>query len=112
MRFGIHKVALVILFASMLLFAKGQRAEAQEETPDLHMLLNLDLFGAPSKDSSPPGAGDSGNETEVPSMLDQIRALNAMGYLAKGGQPPVTPAGNENDGSPEGPPAGGEAPQL
>jgi hypothetical protein len=108
MKFGIHKVVLVLLFASMLLFAKSQRVDAQEETPDLHMLLNLDLFGARPSSSAEPSAG--GNEPETPSMLDQIRTLNAMGYLNQSGQAPLTPA--SNDGSSQGPPDGGEAPQL
>jgi hypothetical protein len=109
MKFGIHKVVLLILFASLLLFAKSERADAQEETPDLHMLLNLDLFGA-QQTSAPAESSEGGNEPEPPSMLDQIRTLNAMGYLNQSGPPPLTPA--SNDGSSQGPPDGGEAPQL
>ncbi len=43
------------------------------------MLLNLDLFAAPS-DGNPAAHGGGG------SMLDQIRTLTAMGYLGGHGQ--------------------------
>jgi hypothetical protein len=39
------------------------------------MLLNLDLFSAP-----PPST--TGDQPAATSMLDQIRTLNSMGYLA------------------------------
>ena len=61
----------------------GVRASAaQERAPDPRMLLNLDLFTAPVN-------GDSAGHGGGSSMLDQIRALRAMGYL--GGHSPSAP---------------------
>jgi hypothetical protein len=78
----------IMLIASMLVGCGTRQAaaqEAQEAPPDLKMLMNLDLFeshqagatGTPAPDASAPAQpGDD-------SMLDQIRALDAMGYLGK-----------------------------
>jgi len=114
MRFSIYKVILVMMLASMLMVGKSRRVEAQEQAPDLRMLLNLDLFGAqpsgsPADEST--GAGDSATGL---SMLDQIRALNAMGYLgnAAGGQPPAILPPARTDGTLQSPPDDGEVPQL
>ncbi len=78
-----RKVAALVLIGTMVVCGETRRASAQDATheapPDLRMLMNLDLFeprhnnaqGAPAAAASP---GDD-------SMLDQIRTLDAMGYL-------------------------------
>ena len=74
-----RKVAALALIGTMFVCGETRRALAQEPPPDLRMLMNMDLFeprnngakGSPAPASSP---GDD-------SMLDQIRTLDAMGYL-------------------------------
>ena len=70
-----------LIVASMLAFAlilTGTRAaNAQEPTPDPRMLLNLDLFRAKSANSQ----SNSNSDGDGESMLEQIRALRAMGYF-------------------------------
>ncbi len=114
MRFSIYRVIFVMMLASMLIVGKSRRVEAQEKAPDLRMLLNLDLFGAQPSGSAADASSGDGNSATGPSMLDQIRTLNAMGYLggARGGQSPslLAPAGN--GGAPQSPPDDGEVPQL
>lgn len=61
----------VALAASFLAVAA---ASAADNPPDINMLLNLDLFGA-SRADSPADTNQSA------SMLDQIRTLDAMGFL-------------------------------
>src|ERR1700719_94864 len=78
-----RRVAAIVLIGAMVVCGETRRASAQnathEASPDLRMLMNLDLFeprnnsaqGAPAPAASP---GDD-------SMLDQIRTLDSMGYL-------------------------------
>jgi hypothetical protein len=94
MRRRTYKVILVVTITSMLLVGKGRPVAAQEKTPDLQMLLNLDLFGAQPSGSSVGPPADGSASAPGPSMLDQIRALNKMGYLRSGPsnhQPPPPP---------------------
>jgi len=95
MRFSVRKVLLVITASSILLFGTTRQSGAQEKSPDLRMLLNLDLFGAQ------PGGSPANGAEQGPSMMDQIRALNEMGYLGgrPGGQPSVLMAPGGGDGS-------------
>lgn len=97
--------------ASLLLVGKGHRTAAGEPAPDLRMLLNLDLYGAPPSGASSNGS-TTGDAAAPSSMLDQIRALSAMGYLgkAKRGAPPAVPASDENP--PPSPSDAGEVPVL
>lgn len=71
----------VIALAAAVLLTRSIRTGAQEPPsqvpPDLRMLLNLDLFRPHSEDAGN-GAAEQGSND---SMLDQIRALKAMGYL-------------------------------
>jgi hypothetical protein len=71
----------MIALAAAALATGGARTGAQEQPsptpPDLRMLLNLDLFKPHSSDVGDDTAGQGSND----SMLDQIRALKAMGYL-------------------------------
>lgn len=114
MRFSIFKVILVMTIASMLLVGKSRRVEAREKAPDLRMLLNLDLFDAQSADPTGAAPTDADNAGTGRSMLDQIRALNAMGYLGDtpGAQPPGTLAPTDQGGFPQSPSDDGEVPQL
>jgi hypothetical protein len=75
-----RKMAAIMLSATMLIVFEARQASEQDTPPDLRMLMNLDLFESrPSNIKSPPaGAAALGD-----SMLDQIRALDAMGYLGK-----------------------------
>jgi hypothetical protein len=71
----------VIALAAAALVTRSTRTGAQEQPPpappDLRMLLNLDLFRPHAADAGNDTAGQGSND----SMLDQIRALKAMGYL-------------------------------
>ena len=79
-----RRVAAIMLIAAMVLCSEGEtrRALAQDAPPDLRMLMNLELFeprhndarSAPSPDAPPSAPTDD-------SLLDQIRALDSMGYL-------------------------------
>ena len=106
-----YKVILVVTITSVLLAGNGRPVEAQEKTPDLQMLLNLDLFGGPPSGSSVGSPTDGRTSAAGPSMLDQIRALNTMGYLRSGPSnhqlPPTSPTA---DGLPSGFPEGSEGP--
>lgn len=71
----------VIALAAAALVTGSTRTRAQEQPsqtpPDLRMLLNLDLFRPHPSDAGKNAPGQPSND----SMLDQIRALKAMGYL-------------------------------
>jgi hypothetical protein len=73
----------VIALAAAALMTGSAKAGAQERPPaappDLRMLLNLDLF-RPHADDGANGGGGPGAASNG-SMVDQIRALKAMGYL-------------------------------
>lgn len=77
-----RKVVAIMLLTTTLIFVETRQAAAQDDQPDFRMLMNLDLFASPpselkgapeTKDAPAPGSDDS--------MLEQIRALSAMGYL-------------------------------
>ena len=76
------KVVAIMILTATLVFVENHDTAAQDDPPDFRMLMNLDLFAsrasdlkdAPETKGEPPPAPDD-------SMLDQIRALNAMGYL-------------------------------
>src|SRR5260370_503344 len=72
------KVIAIMILATTLIFVETRRTSAQDAPPDLRMLMNLDLFASPQSDTKGAPQPDE-------SMLDQIRALSAMGYL--GGNP-------------------------
>ena len=106
------KVVAIMILTTTLIFVETRRTSAQDAPPDLKMLMNLDLF-APSSSTSK-GASDKGAPgiNDAPqsddSMLDQIRALNAMGYL--GGNP--RPAGYVAPGNTGGEPAPSSSPSA
>ena len=72
-----RKVAATMLVAAMLVAIDKGNTSAHDAPPDLRMLMNLDLFeprhNVAEGATAPPPADDS--------MLDQIRTLDAMGYL-------------------------------
>jgi len=78
----------VIAAAAPLLLSFAGPSRAQEQQPDLQMLLNLDLFGKAAAGQS--GAG--GDSQDSQSLLDQIRTLDAMGYLNGNNQQQPAPA--------------------
>jgi hypothetical protein len=86
----------VVACAAVLSAGNGSLAAAQDEAPDLRMLLNLDLFGRSQE--RPMGATPQASAT--PSMLEQIRTLRAIGYLGGASQtaatdpPPMGSGGN------------------
>jgi hypothetical protein len=69
----------ITLSLAMFAGTGAGRALAQAAPPDLRMLMNLDLFE--SRPSNMQGMAAPGADAPSDSMLDQIRALNAMGYL-------------------------------
>lgn len=86
-----RKVAAIMILTTTLVIVEAAQPAAQDAPPDLHMLMNLDLFasrsGGRNGTTTPgmpaaPGADDS--------MFAQIRALNAMGYLGDDAEPAKT----------------------
>jgi hypothetical protein len=110
-----RKVAALVLIGTTFVCGETRRALAQDSPPDLRMLMNMDLFeprnngakGSPAPASSP---GDD-------SMLDQIRTLDAMGYLghhgdASGNGAPAPAAAMEApESAPPAPESAGAPPQ-
>ena len=90
---GRRSVAAVAIVIAALIFTGIRPAQAQEQAPDLQMLLNLDLFSSSGGDHS---------QTPAPggSMLDQIRALRQMGYLRSTSQDGVNPPKSAPAGGP------------
>jgi hypothetical protein len=83
-----RKVAALVLIATMVVGCESgtRRASAQDAptTPDLRMLMNLDLFeprhnGA--QGAASPAAAARPSAPADDSLFDQIRALDSMGYL-------------------------------
>ena len=74
-----------MVFAAAIFLAGTRDSMAQQHPPDPTMLLNLDLFAARGNSEVQPAGGDS--------MLSQIRALQAMGYLNGAGPAGSQPAG-------------------
>jgi hypothetical protein len=70
-----RRVGALMLLAAIAVGSGSRRASAQDAPPDLRMLMNLDLFEAR------PNQGANGAAPGDDSMLDQIRTLDAMGYL-------------------------------
>ncbi len=79
---------MTLVLAAAIISFGSERASAQSATPpDIRMLLDLDLFRPHSSSHQDDGGNDS--------MLDQIQALRAMGYLnnSPGPYPPPASAG-------------------
>src|SRR5713101_1640231 len=110
MRRARSKLMFIVACAAVLSAGDGSHAAAQDEAPDLRMLLNLDLFGRSQE--RPMGASPQA------SMLEQIRALRAMGYLGGANQTTATatnpppPGSGGNVGTAPGPSKDQGVPQL
>jgi hypothetical protein len=78
-----RKVAAIVLIGTMVVCGETRRASAQNSAndapPDLRMLMNLDLF-EPRHNNAQDATAPAESPTDD-SMLDQIRTLDAMGYL-------------------------------
>jgi hypothetical protein len=76
------KVVAIMILTATLVFVENHDIAAQDDPPDFRMLMNLDLFASRASDvkDAPETKGAPSSATDD-SMLDQIRALNAMGYL-------------------------------
>jgi len=112
MRRTICRLMLSLTAIAAIALGRAPQTAAQDEPPDLRMLLNLDLFGR----SREPAAGANPQAAPAPSMLDQIRALRAMGYLGGANQTAATvtdppPIGSGTGPTPE-PPEDQGVPQL
>jgi hypothetical protein len=93
MRTG-RSLAVIALAAAALVMGSskpGAQEQPSPTPPDLRMLLNLDLFKPQPSD---PGNGAPEQRSNA-SMLDQIRALKAMGYLQA--NPQANPETNSDD---------------
>jgi hypothetical protein len=79
MRTGRSLAVIALAAAALVMGSKmtGAQEQAPPAQPDLRMLLNLDLFRPQSSDAGNGAPAQRSNG----SMLDQIRALKAMGYL-------------------------------
>jgi len=85
----LRKVAAIVLIGTTVVCGETRSARAQEPPPDLHMLMNLDLFEP--RHNRPQGAAAPATSPIDDSLLDQIRALDSMGYL---GNPADADAGD------------------
>jgi hypothetical protein len=85
----LRKVAAILVIGTMVVCGETRRTSAQEPPPDLHMLMNLDLFEP--RHNNPQGAAAPATSPADDSMLDQIRTLDSMGYL---GNPADADAGD------------------
>jgi hypothetical protein len=78
-----RKVAAIVLIGTMVVCGETRRASAQNSTteapPDLRMLMNLDLF-EPRHNNAQDAPAEALGPTDD-SLLNQIRTLDAMGYL-------------------------------
>ena len=79
----LRRVAAIVLIGTTVVCGETRRALAQnaanEAPPDLRMLMNLDLFEPRLNNAQDAPAAASGSTDD--SLLDQIRTLDAMGYL-------------------------------
>jgi len=95
MRTGRRRAVIALALAALM--TGSAKAEAQERPPaappDLRMLLNLDLFRPHADDANAGRSGEASNG----SMVDQIRALKAMGYLGGNHNTAQPVAGSEAD---------------
>jgi hypothetical protein len=84
-----RKMAAIVLIGTTVVCGETRRTLAQNATneapPDLRMLMNLDLFEPRHNNAqvAPAPAASSGDD----SLLDQIRTLDAMGYLGNHDDP-------------------------
>ena len=81
MRSGPSLIAATVFCTAFILIGVRPARAQDADPPDIRMLLNLDLFRSqPRSAAGPQGANSESND----STLDQIRTLNALGYLGNG----------------------------
>jgi len=100
MKSGPSLASAMLLVLLMSTIAAPARAQ-NDPPPDLHMLLNLDLFKPNPNAAAQNNAGSDG------SMLEQIQTLNALGYLGPNRSsrpnayaPPPPPENSEQPSAP------------
>ena len=74
-----RRVAAIVLIGVTAVCGEASLASTQDSPPDLRMLMNLDLF-EPRQNRAKAAASPAASASDD-SMLDQIRTLDAMGYL-------------------------------
>jgi len=95
---GPSLITTMLLTAAIMII--GTRAvDAQEQTPNPRMLLNLDLFAAHSGGNQPVNNQVAPAAATDDSMLQQLQTLRAMGYLSPDGPLPAS-ANLDDAGSP------------
>ncbi len=104
-----RKAAAIMLLAAMLVGSETRRTSAQAAAPDLRMLMNLDLF-EPRPSNDVKGAPAPAAPPTEDSMLDQIRTLDAMGYLGNHADADGTAAGRNDAPAPRAAVSGAPAP--
>ena len=104
-----RKVIAIMLLAAMLVGSETRRTSAQAAPPDLRMLMNLDLF-EPRPSNDVKGAAAPAAPPAEDSMLDQIRTLDAMGYLGNHANAYGTAAGRSDVPAPRAATGGAPAP--
>jgi hypothetical protein len=81
MRSAPSLIAVTVFCTAFILISVRQARAQDADPPDIRMLLNLDLFRSqPQTAAGTQGANPASND----STLDQIRTLNALGYLGNG----------------------------
>lgn len=100
-----RRMAAVVLIGAMVVGGGVVKAWAQDAPPDLRMLMNLDLFEP--RHNTAKAAPTAGASAADDSMLDQIRALDEMGYLGDHSDNPAAAEASDvpASGAAEAPPA-------
>jgi len=105
MRIGLSLVATAMLIAVLMTSGSSIVWAQSDPPPDLRMLLNLDLF-KPNPNAAAQASASGGDG----SMLEQIRTLNALGYLGERGSAPAN--STAPDGSGQNPAPGAPPPNI
>ena len=90
-----RRVAAIVLISATVVFGEAGMASTQDAPPDLRMLMNLDLF-EPRHNQATSGPSPAASPADD-SMLDQIRTLDAMGYLGTHRESPAAASAPESD---------------
>ena len=103
----LRRLRSVALLSMVLALSGATSVQAQNSgSPDLQMLLNLDLFRPQPNQFNGTESPNSGDTT-----LDQIRALNALGYLGTNNVNTAAGSGGGPGAHPYAPPPAEEYPQ-
>ena len=88
-------MAGALMFAAIFI-SSARRSDAQEQPPNLRMLLNLDLFE--KQRGTDASSDDPNNDSGDHSMMDQIQTLDSLGYF--GGPRPAATSGDAGPNPP------------